>query len=249
MKKLFNFGKKKIVREDYLVDEESSFALIESFRDIKANITFSVPKKGSGKANCIAITSASEAEGKSTVSSNLAATYARAGAKVLLIDCDMRRPRVKKFFATGKKTGLSNYLCGIAKKDEIIEETSIENLFIISGGAIPPNPNELLSIPTFSELLDELSSDFEYIFIDTPPLDSVSDCLLVAPHTDGLIIVARYKSTSHVVLGHVMEQLEFAKIKVLGFIMNDYNYKSDSYGYGKKYKYNYYYENRSKIEE
>jgi succinoglycan biosynthesis transport protein ExoP len=162
---------------------------------------------------------------------NLAITVSMTNAKVLLIDCDLRKPRMHRFFKYKSIPGLSNYLLGENDLDSIIKKTEIPNLHVIYAGAIPPNPVELLDSKVFQEMMDTLSQSYEYIFIDCPPLLEVTDALVVSKLCSGTVLVARQKYTTHRFIHQALKKLDFANAKVLGFVLNDVPKKKNKYYY------------------
>lgn len=219
--------------------ENPPFALVESFRNLVTNIGFAVPKKADGKGKIICISSANAGEGKTTVSVNMAVSCADAGAKTIMIDCDMRKPKVRKYFSVGTQKGILEYLSGQAELGEVLSRGVSENLDVIVCKKVAPNPQALLKTEIFSDLLDKLASEYDYVIIDTPPLGIVSDALAIAELTDGIILVARQMVSRHPMLRQVVADIDFAGVNFLGFVLNDYSLKNAGKGYYKKYGYNY----------
>lgn len=226
-------------RHDILIGSNSSFSVTEAFNNLKTNLAFSIPEKEDGSARVITITSSMPTEGKTTIATNLAVTCASTDSRVLIIDGDMRCPRVNKLFKKKNGKGLSDYLCGRANYEAVIKKTGITNLFAIFSGFNPPNPNQLLNHPKFKQLIEDMSKEYDYIIIDTPPLDTMSDCLVVAPNTDGVIVVVKNKVSTYPKVQAVIEKLEFSKCKILGLVLNEYNENSKASYYKGKYSYRY----------
>jgi capsular exopolysaccharide synthesis family protein len=224
-------------RIDRIITDQSPFALVEAYRNLRTNLFFSVPGKDCCKK--IILTSSMATEGKTTTSVNLAITFAQTDNRVLLVDCDLRKPRINKFLKIREKSGLSSYLCGQAKIEDIVLKTKFNNLSVIVAGIIPPNPSELIGGKEMCELVAELEKNFDYIIFDTPPLDVVSDTLILVPLCEGVVIVSKHNVTTHPVLQKSIKKLEFANAKILGLVLNGYNEKK-SYKY---YKYDYKYKN------
>lgn len=232
---MFKFFKGKIEdkgntpRQDLLLNKSFNATEIEAYKTIRTSLFFTlVHKEGCKK---ILVTSSISKEGKSTVCINLALTVAQTGAKVITVDCDLRKPRLHKFFKAKCIPGLSNYLIGRCGLDEIIKTTDNPNLSVIYSGIIPPNPAELLGSAEFRKLIDNLSSKYDYIFLDCPPLLEVSDALETSKITDGLILVTRHKYTSHKFINQSLKKIEFANVKILGFVLNDVPKKKNRYYY------------------
>jgi capsular exopolysaccharide synthesis family protein len=221
--------KSNIPRQDLLLNKEFDATEIEAYRTIRTSLFFTLVNKEGNKK--ILITSSVSKEGKSTVCINLALTVAQTEAKVLVIDCDLRKPRIHKFFKAKCIPGLSNYLIGQSKLEEIIKPTVNPNLSVIYAGIVPPNPAELLASVEFKKLIEELEKKYNYIFLDCPPLLEVSDALEASKLTDGLILVTRHKYTSHKFINQSLKKIEFANVKILGFILNDVPKKKSRYYY------------------
>lgn len=223
-----------------ILGSKTSFATLEAYRSARTNIMFSLPDEG--KCKNIVITSAMPGDGKTTTCINLAITFAKSGRKVLVVDCDMRCPRIHLYLSDSNEAGLSNVLAGLAELDEIIRNK--EGIDFITAGHIPQNPAELLSSRKMEKLIETLSERYEYILFDTPPLAFVSDAVTFLKNISGVILIARQKYTVHHAIDAAISALTFANAKVLGFILNDadfeeLNYKKKRYGRG-KYKYGYY---------
>lgn len=196
----------------------AEFFTVEAYKLARTNIALSIIKQGCKK---IVFTSAVAGEGKTTTSCNIAAAFSKhLNLKTLIIDCDLRKPTVSKFFDLKNSPGLTNYLSGMNSLDEIIQVVPNTNLSVICSGIIPPNPSELLSSHEFSELLDELSNNFDYIILDTPPVNIVSDVLHVAEKSDGVVIVTFEERSNYVDIDKAIESLKRCDAKILGFILN-----------------------------
>lgn len=245
----------EIERIIHIVDEKNSpFVLTESFRKIVTNIGFAIPHKKEGKGKVFCVTSPVAGEGKTTVSVNLALTCARSGAKTVLVDCDLRKPSVNRYFPKCDKRGVVAYLSGQVELENTISKEVEPGLDIIVTRQSPPNPMTLLNSEGFDKMIDELSSKYEFVIIDTPPLGLVSDSSIIGKKADGVVIVTRQMYSNHRVIKDIVSQLEFAKCNILGFILNDFSisrngYYGGKYGrygkYGKYGKYSYKYENKS----
>ncbi|PKM63189.1 MAG: capsular biosynthesis protein [Firmicutes bacterium HGW-Firmicutes-21] len=229
---------------DYTYSNSELFGVQEAYKAIRTNIILSVIKDGCKK---IVITSPLQAEGKSTTSVNIAISLAQAFNKVLFIDCDLRLSKVHKALGIARDPGVSNILSGLASVDESIQATKFENLFVLPAGITAPNPSEMLASSKMQELIISLEKNFDYIIMDTPPINIVSDALPLARLADGVAIVVRRKVTTHTELEKTIKSLQFINAKILGIILNDAleetgkRYKGGRYGkYGKnKYGYGY----------
>lgn len=218
----------------------------EAYISLRTNIQFC-----GNDVKIICVTSSLPNEGKSYISFNLAKSLAENDRKVLFIDADLRKSViVGRYKPDHSVNGLSHYITGQKKLSEVLYETNIENLNIIFTGPLPPNPAELLGNDCFSDLIKALRKVYDYVIIDTPPLGSVIDSAIVAENCDGVVYVIQADIISYKFAMKVMKQLEKGHIKVLGAVLNKFNYEDKRYGhygyYGRKYKsYSNYYANSS----
>lgn len=194
------------------------FFTVEAYKIARTNIALSVIKPGCKK---IAFTSSVAGEGKTTTSCNIAAAFSKhLNCRTLVIDCDLRKPTVGKFFNLNNTPGLTNYLSGMCTLDEAIQKVPNTNLSVICSGIVPPNPSELLSSQEFYNLIDRLSEKFDYIIFDTPPVNIVIDAIPVIEKTDGVVVVTYENHSNYVELDKAIETLNRCGAKVLGFIFN-----------------------------
>ena len=200
-----------------ILNEQSPFAMKEAYRTLRTNIRFALRGEGC-KRFCI--TSSSQGEGKSITMLNLAITFAETGQKVLLIDADMRRPAINRLLVEKASPGLSNVLAGLVDESEILRKDVRPNLDIIFSGDIPPNPAELLDSDRMKELLDKLSKRYDYILVDTPPVNVVSDACVTAHHLDGVLLLARQGRSRKESLKRAVNNLNLAGVKLLGCVFN-----------------------------
>lgn len=239
------FKKEKEENKKYennsILKEDTAFNIREAYKAARTNIMFSIPGEGCKR---IVVSSSYPGEGKTTTTTNLAITFAQTGARVVIIDCDMRKPRIRTILGLDKSQGLSNVLGGFCKLDEVICTTPHENLHAIGAGQIPPNPAELLASKKMGEALDQLSENYDYIFLDTPPVNIVTDATVLTPVTDGVVMVTRQNKTTHKDLQDSLGKLELANAKVLGLVLGGIKHpKGIGYGkYGRYGKYDYTYE-------
>ena len=216
------------------------FAVVEAYKAIRTNLTFLL---ATSETKVFGITSPEAGEGKSTTSVNMAIAFSQLGDKVLLIDADMRKSSIHKKLKIENNAGLSNVLAGFNNYSEVI--TRINDTFdVITAGQVPPNPSELLGSARFKELVETVGREYSYVIIDTPPMDVVTDALVIAPHTAGLVLVVKDQVTPTDSIGRAIEAAKFANINILGAVMNAANPKSGrGYGYRKygysKYGYGY----------
>ena len=220
-----------LVENHTLMSDKTPFAVKESFGHLRTNILYTA--RSGEEAPVICVTSAGESSGKSTVIANLAYSFACMDKKILLIDADMRCPVQQNFFGYKKDSaGLSEFLSGIEKhKKNVIIKTDNSNLDIIPSGHIPPNPSELIANQNFEKLLDELKSDYDYIFIDLPPVNIVSDPISIVDHVDGYIIVIRSRVSENVGVSRAIESIETVGGNIIGIVFNDVNLKDGMNGY------------------
>ncbi len=228
-------------RKDFLLEQDSQFNVVESFRKLKASLSVSIPKTAQGGVSII-VTSSYPEDGKTTVSVNLGMTFAMSSkAKVIVVDTDIRKGRVAKFFKGDNKPGLSDYLSGQATLDEVIKNSGTQETFdYISCGTRSPKPYELLESKAMKELDKKLRERYDYVIYDTTPMLLVSDALAVAPVADGAVVVCRHLRSYMSDLSKTINTLKFSKINVLGVVVNDYqrgvkkelgykNYYNDEY--------------------
>ena len=213
--------------------------IAESFRSIRINLQYLAPDK---EKKVICITSSISGEGKTFTSINLASIIAMSGKKTILIGADLRKPKIFEDFGLDNAKGLSTYLAGKHKLDQILFKTEVENLNIISAGPIPPNPGELILSNRLDALLDELKLQFDYVIIDTPPIGLVADGFVLMKYSDINLYIVRHKYTEIKLLDKINTFVEEGKIKNVSIIINDLYYKDSKYGYGYGYSYSYGYE-------
>ncbi len=218
-----------------LISDSMPFAVIESYKSTRTNLMFTLSTE---EKKWVAVTSALPGEGKTITCANLAITFAQTGAKTLIIDADLRKPRLARTFGVPSHPGLSDAICGFCELDTIIHKTQIENFYVIPAGTIPPNPAELLASDEMEQLLEKLNAmGFEYIFFDTPPINIVTDAAAITRITAGTLLVVRFNTTTKESLQSAVSALNQAGVKILGFILNGVDLEKNSYRYGKYGKY------------
>lgn len=213
----------------------------EAFKRLRTNVLISLGDNAGKKCRVIGVTSAQPSEGKSTVSVNLAYTLAELGKSVLLIDGDMRCPSVHDIVGTSLVPGVSDILTGNVRLNDAVihyRSTADSTAFdMIPGGEAPDHPAELINSSRFKKLLDVVSTVFDYVVLDLPPVNAVIDAVTVSKYVDGMIVVVREDHCPRYVLMECMEQLRYAKTNILGFVMNGciegagkhYQYKNQPY--------------------
>jgi tyrosine-protein kinase Etk/Wzc len=224
-----------------LAVKDSDDIAVESIRSIRTTIHFSLTE---AKNNIIAISGPAPEVGKSFIAANLGAILAQGGKKVLMMDGDMRRGYLHKYFNQDTAPGLSELLLGTHTLEQVIKADSYEGLYFISRGKNPSNPAELLGSQKFQVLLSELSAQFDHILIDTPPALAVTDGVIIAQAAGVNLLVVRHAKTQMKELELTINRFEQAKVKVNGVILNDVQRGSGGYGYGYGYNYNYHYKAR-----
>jgi len=208
--------------------EDSSSLMAESFKGMRTAIFLSAadtPPKS------LVITSVTPGEGKSSVTACLAISIAHAGKKVLLIDADMRRPTQYKHFLLDNNAGLSSYLAGVSDLATSLHESVLENLDIMTSGPVPPNPSELLSSKNLSLLLSDAMNTYDMVLVDTPPLASVTDPVIVSRQVAGVILVTWAGKTTHEMLGKGIKQLKEVDAPMTGVVLNYFNARKSGYYY------------------
>lgn len=228
---------------------DSPFVVKEAYNSIRTNLLFS--QQGE-KCPVFIVTSPTANNGKSINATNMAISFAQMGKRTLLIDADMRNPTVHRMFSIPVKNGLSEILAGLT--DSItVSRTDVENLSILTAGKIPPNPTELLSSARMDKLLDFVKAHYDCVFIDTPPINLVTDSTAFATKATGYILVVKSETTDIQEVRAAVNSLEQIEANIVGFILNDVNatgkryssyYKRGyhsrySYKYGYNYSYNY----------
>ena len=228
------------MRKELIVHKNPKSPNSEIFRTLRTNIQFMNTNK---KLKTLLVTSTFPGEGKSWVASNLAVTFAQAGKKVILIDADMRKGRQYRIFEISPKPGLSNYLSeteidenGKATRNagEYVQETGVNNLYVISAGNVPPNPSELLVSPQMLKLLEDLKEICDLVIIDGTPCELVADSIILSRIVDSCIIITAHKITKKDALERVIKNIRNVGGKLAGVVINKVPV---SKGYGQKYYY------------
>jgi capsular exopolysaccharide synthesis family protein len=208
--------------------------LSEAYRGIRTSILLSFSEKPPKK---IVITSANPVEGKTTTVINTAITLSQTGAQVLIIDADLRKPRIHKVFNHDNGMGLSSFLSGHGDIDSIVKKSEIPNLFYIPSGPIPPNPSELLGSNLFKKLVESLEARFDHIILDSPPVLGFADSIILSTSVDGVILTVLGGKTPREALQRAKEALQQVNTKIIGVVINRLDIRRSDYGY---YYYRYY---------
>lgn len=223
-----------------IINKDTSFNVTEAFKAARTNLMFMLDSNSD--KNSIVFTSYAPLDGKSTTCLNLAITFAQTGARILVIDADMRKPSIHRYMKIQSKPGLSEVLAGIADDKPCIYKTYVENLFVLPSGTVPPNPTELLISENMEKLIDNCSSLFDYVFIDTPPLGLVTDAAIVGSKTLGIINVVNCQRSRSEDIETIKTTIEQAGINFIGCIINAVPSATNSRKYYAKnndYAYNY----------
>ena len=204
----------------------------EAFRTLRTNIQFSSLDT---ELKSIVVTSSGSGEGKSTVMANLAITMAESGKRVILIDCDLRKPSIHKKMGVTNSVGLTNVLVQNVKKEDCMAESTVKNLFILTSGPIPPNPAELLGTKKMRDFIEDLKNEFDMVLIDAPPVLAVTDAQILSTIADGVIFVASYGEAQKNAMVDAKELIDKVGGKVIGIVFNKVPEAVSGY-YGKYYK-------------
>lgn len=224
----------KELEKDTIVNSKPKDPVAEIYRSLRTRLLFSCTEEH--PLSAIMITSVGPQEGKTMTLCNLGISLAQNHKKVLLIDADMRKPRLHDVFKKPNDKGLSNYLSGQAPLSEVIQKTAIDNLYLVSGGMLPPNPSELLATSRVREMISRVKSDFDFVLLDTPPIGLVTDATVISRLVDVTIMVIDSGKTSKRMLAHINQLLDDAKVRVVGFVLNRVTVSASD-----PYYYSYYY--------
>lgn len=221
---------------EFIVARKPDSVHAEAFRALRTRIQFS--KMSDEKIRTLLITSSAPSEGKTTVSVNVAGSFAQAGNKTVVLDCDLRKPRMHNVFKVKRFPGFTDYFFGQASFDEIVKKSELDNLDFISAGTIPPNPSEILGSTQMKEFIEKLKEIYDVIIVDSPPIIAVTDSEIISRLVDASILVVSANNTEIDLMTKAVELLKHEKKSFIGVLLNNFSYKS---GYGSYYKYYYYY--------
>ncbi|MDX9822102.1 MAG: polysaccharide biosynthesis tyrosine autokinase, partial [Syntrophales bacterium] len=221
--------------EDLIAHLSPKSTASESYRGIRTGILFS---SADSSPQVLLVTSAGPREGKTITAANVAITMAQTGGRVVILDCDMRRPKVHKVFETSRDRGMANILVGTCEIDEAIMPTKVPNVDIIPSGPIPPNPSEILGSHRMEGLIKTLRGRYERIIIDSPPITAVTDAVILSRIVDGVVLIIRSGEVHREIIKNALSQLKSVNARLLGAVLNGVEMGRDSYYY---YQYYYYY--------
>lgn len=214
---------------------DSPFAIKEAYVKLRTNLLFCMTADKKRPCKTFAVTSANPSEGKSLTAANIAISYAMLGKKVLLIDADMRKPTQRRLWNVESSTGICDFLADIRQ----LELTKVKDLplWIVCTGTIPPNPSELLSSERMKRFVMENAGAYDYVIIDTPPINTVADAQIISTYVDGVVLVAKSGGTTSDELKDAIDAVYHAGGNLCGVVLNDLNMKSGKYSYKYSYKY------------
>lgn len=212
-----------------IVFNKQRSALAESFRALRSNLNYFT---GNKDHQVFMVTSTIPGEGKSFTTLNLATVFALAGKRTVVLGADLRRPKLSDDLKLQNTVGLSQYLSGMATREEVVQATGVENLFFIAGGPMPPNPSELLLRPAMEQLMRELRELFDFVVIDTPPLSFVADAFVLSTYADHTLYVIRQDFTPNMALQSLEEFYQMGKLTNISILFNDLRKTGLGYGYG-----------------
>jgi capsular exopolysaccharide synthesis family protein len=236
-----NYGRKKrrerpepLGNRDLFVHSYPKSSVAECCRTIRTNITFMSADR---PRKTLVVTSASPREGKTTVSISLAISLAQSGKRILIVDTDLRKPRIHRSFSKPLTRGVTTILVGEHSAKEAIQETEIPGLHMLASGPIPPNPSELLHTEPFKQLLAELGKSYDHVILDSPPLAVVTDAAIIAPQVDGTILIIHTQRTTRDALRSALRQLRDVRGHLIGGVLNEVDLSSQRAGYSTYYYY------------
>ena len=233
-----NPGKGKDRTSDLIALHSPRSTASESYRGIRTNIMFSTAES---VPQVILVSSSGPREGKTITAANIAITMAQAGSKIIILDCDMRRPEIHNLFGATRDRGMSNILVGVDNIGEIIQSTEIPNLDVITSGPIPPNPSEMLGSKRMESLLVALRKKYDHILIDSPPVTAVTDALVLSKSADGVIMVIRTGDMARQIVKNGIGQFNNVGAHIIGAVLNGIDLSSSKYSYYYYQYYRYYY--------
>ena len=222
---LFNKKRKQKNEKELIMTKEVPFSVEEAYKSLRTNLVFSLPED---ECKLIEITSSTQHEGKSVTAINLAIALAKNGAKVVLIDCDLRLPTIARKLKIKQKPGLTNLLFGLSSAQDIIYHHP-SGIDVIPAGDLPPNPSETLVSSRMTTTLEFMAKHYEYVILDAPPVGVVTDAAVLAPKVSGVVLVVRQGLASNEGVDAAINKLKIANGNILGFVLTDSSVEKNSY--------------------
>lgn len=216
----------------FIVDKLPKSITAESYRSLRTNIQYSSIDK---QVKTLVVTSSNAGEGKSTVAGNLAYTFFQSGKRVLIIDCDLRKPSLHRKFNVSNEVGLTDVLVGTSELNKVMKKID-DSLYILTTGTLPPNPAEIIGSNTMENFLDECKINFDYIILDTPPILPVTDSKLLAIKADATVLVVRSEISKLKHVSQAFKELGKVNANVIGTILNDVEVHSERLYYNNSTK-------------
>ena len=232
---------------DMIVFQEPMSPAAETFRMVRTILAFMSQDE---PLKTVVVTCALPLEGKTTVATNLATSLAQSGRSTLLVDADLRRPRVHRVFHVDREVGLTSLVVGEATLQEAVRSTQIDGLSVLPAGPIPPNPSELLHSIAFGRLKEDLSNHYDWVVFDSPPMGAVTDAAVLAPQVDGVLLVVRAGRTTRDSVSSARKQLASVSARLVGSVLNDIDIRMRGGGSDRgSYRYRYTAQGYAPIEE
>ena len=216
----------------FIVDKLPKSITAESYRSLRTNIQYSSIDK---QVKTLVVTSSNAGEGKSTVAGNLAYTFFQSGKRVLIIDCDLRKPSLHRKFNVSNEVGLTDVLVGTSELNKVMKKID-DNLYLLTTGTLPPNPAEIIGSNTMENFLDQCKINFAYIILDTPPILPVTDSKLLAIKADATVLVVRSEISKLKHVSQAFKELGKVNANVIGTILNDVEVHSERLYYNNSTK-------------
>lgn len=216
----------------FIVDKLPKSITAESYRSLRTNIQYSSIDK---QVKTLVVTSSNAGEGKSTVAGNLAYTFFQSGKRVLIIDCDLRKPSLHRKFNVSNEVGLTDVLVGTSELNKVMKKID-DSLYLLTTGTLPPNPAEIIGSNTMENFLDECKINFDYIILDTPPILPVTDSKLLAIKADATVLVVRSEISKSKHVSQAFKELGKVNANVIGTILNDVEVHSERLYYNNSTK-------------